>query len=158
MAGGMFIPADVQVNVLPIVHSLSGEVFPVVVGVHIAEVISAGSCEPRHSVGLEGISFGGCPVLCPGEGWFPFFGRQVFVHFRQFEGQLVFVQGDRGFRPCNKWGKALPSKRLTAEDRVAQAVVDLAVPPSFPFFPERSMMAGMASRTVIPLSMPELIR
>ena len=90
--------------------------------VHVAQIVRARTGETGHGAGLQRIAFFGFPVLGSCQRRFAFFGRQVFVHFRQQQRQLVVRQGVRhsvliidreGFAPVT----------LAAEDGIAQAEV-----------------------------------
>ena len=54
VTGGMLCTANIEVDFLPIIDSLFGEVGFVVARIHIAEIVSAASCETGHGAEFEG--------------------------------------------------------------------------------------------------------
>ena len=134
---GVFRTTHIEIHLLPVVGRLLAHERRVVVRIHVAEIVGRRSGEARHCAEFEGenrlvvdahiVRHALCrlvprPACRIAEGRFARFGGEELRHLGQFERQALFrhemrhalfiVDGE-GFAPV----------ALTAENRVAQAVV-----------------------------------
>ena len=125
MSGSVFGTADVKIDVSPVFISFFRDESVAVVRVHVAEVVCRRAGKSRHGAELEGTTVGGSPVFGTAEWWLAAFSREELVDFRELEWQeffrkrlwlVVLVVINR------EW---LTPISLTAEDGVAEAVVNL---------------------------------
>ena len=120
----MFDTADVEVHAAPVGVRLAAHQLPVVVRVHVAQIVGRRTGETRHGARLIRIPFGRMPPLGTGERRFSGARRTELRHIgqrkrqrilRQRTGRIVLIINREGLSPIT----------LTAEDGVAQAVIDL---------------------------------
>ena len=121
----MFGTSDIQVYVTPVcIHILVHQSL-VVVRVHIAEIVSAGTRETRHGAGLQRITLIG-PVLCTRKRRFSGLGRLELVYLRKLQRQLV--QRKRGGNTVLEIDRErFTPIPLAGEYGVTEPVVDLPV-------------------------------
>ena len=131
MAGGMLRTSEVEVNIAPVFVGFLRHESLVVARVHITQEVGTGACEAGHGVKFETASVLGLPVLGASQRGFACFGRKIFVDFGQQQRQLVIVEDIRDAFLVVKYGEWLAPVALTAEDGVAQAVIDLDVADAF---------------------------
>ena len=118
----VFDAADVEIDVAPVFVGGAAHERPVVVRVHVAQVVGRRSGESGHRGYFEGIAFGRRPLLDAGQGRFALFGRAEVVDRRQLQRQPLFRQRiGRAFLVVDR--ERLAPVALTREDGVAQAVV-----------------------------------
>ena len=118
----MLAAAHIEVDITPVFIGFFRYKGLVVVGVHVAEIISRRTGKTGHCVEFERIAFGGTPVFGASERRLSGLSRQILVYLGQFKRQLVvgcrnavdIAHGDR-FAPV----------ALTAEDGIAEAIVYL---------------------------------
>ena len=139
MARGVLRSADVEVHVLPILVGLLAHECLVVVRIHIAEVVGAGSGEARHGAEFDGedglmvdeslfdhaalLRVPG-PLLGASQWRLATLGGLVGVDLGQLQRQAVF--GNHiGHVVLVIDGEGLTPVALAGENGVAQAVVDL---------------------------------
>ena len=119
----MLDAADVQVHVAPVLVRLFRDEFLVVMRVHVAQVVGRRSGETGHRAQFVRIPFVRMPILRPRQRRFAVGRRAEIPHRRQLQRQPVFRQRT-GDVVLIIDGKRLSPVTLSAENRVAQPIVD----------------------------------
>ncbi len=121
----MLCTTDVQIHVTPIFINLPVNKGIVVVRIHVAQIVSAGSGEARHGAGFERIAIVS-PIFCPCERRFSALCRLELGDLRERERQFLKRNRSRDAVLVVDRERLTPVP-LAAEDRVTETVVDLPV-------------------------------
>ena len=125
VACGVLGTAHIKVNLTPVFVGFLAHEGLVVVGIHIAQIVGAGTCKARHGVKLQRTAVACHPILGASQWWLAGLGWQELVDLWKLQRQFALVK--------RLWlsvlvvvdGEGLAPVALAAEDGVAQAVVDL---------------------------------
>ena len=115
----------IEIYIAPIFIGLTRYECFIVVRIHIAKIISRRTCKARHSAKFVGVTIGSAPILGTSQWRFSTLGRKKFIHLGKFERQLTFVDSVRLLVIIKINRERLAPIALTAENSVAQAVVNL---------------------------------
>ena len=144
VAGSVFRPADVEIDVLPIFVGLFGDEGFVVLRVHVAQIVGTGACKAGHGAVLA-LTAVVRPVLGACQWGLTRFGGQKLVDFGEQHREFVFRDGIR--HPILIiYGKRFAPVALAAEDGVAQAEIDRAVADTHLLNPFNHCFAGILDR------------
>ena len=139
VTSSMFATTYIQVHILPILISLFADQCLIVVGIHVAEIVSRTSCKTWHCIEFDGedglivnlsifhnllVHFIPSPNSGIAKWRFTRFSRQELIHLWQFDRQTLFWN--------HGWDAVLVIYRerltpitLTGEDGITQTVVHL---------------------------------
>ena len=136
MQRGVLHTAVVPIHGAPVLLGLAGEELLVVVGIHIAQVIPAGTGPVGHGVSLtvSGAAALGASGLDPvghlGQGALTVVGGLIALHVGQQQRQLALIQRHPAALGAVHQRNGLAPVTLTGKDPVAELVVDLLLAPT----------------------------
>ena len=117
----MLRPADIEVDLAPVVALGTVAEGIRIVRVHVAQEVPARPGPPRHRVVLHAVAPADVPLFGAGQRWVAVLGRQVGVHVGH---QDLLVLDELGNAVHIADGEGRAPVALAAEDRVAQPEVD----------------------------------
>ena len=123
MPGSMLRTADIEVNLAPVIVGVLLDEGLIVMGIHVPEVVGAGTREAWHGARLQRIAVI-CPVRGTGQRRFSRLGRLEFSYFREGQRKRLRREG------CRDTVLVVDRERLSpvplaGEYGVTQAVIDL---------------------------------